>query len=167
MPSILIGARPKTKALDIKHGLLGVIEKGLDMHGRVAIAQMDIRRDYDSIAVLRVHRYFVNRGCDASAAACLLRLHCCPSGSLCWGVSCITIQGRTVGALTGTRTAGLLGRVPVEDVISKRHVFWEKLAFKTTSDTLALATYIDNIFSTGHSAEDAIAILQDCVTGCI
>ena len=132
------------------------------MHGRAAIAQMDIRRYYDSIPVVRIHHYLVNRGCSASAAACLLRLHCCPAVPLSWGVSCITIKGRTVGALTGTRTAGLLGRVPVEDVIQKRHHCWEKLAFKTTTDTLALATYVDNIFSTGHSAEDAVSILQDC-----
>ena len=42
--STFIGARPHTQTLDIMHGLQGVIEKGLDLHGRGAIAQMDIRR---------------------------------------------------------------------------------------------------------------------------
>ena len=115
--SVFIGAKPHTQTLDIMHGLQGVIEKGLDSHGSAAIAQMDIKRYYDSIPVLRIYRYLVNRGCDQSAAVCLLRLHTCPEVFLSFGGACTSIQGRTVGALTGTRTAGLLGRVPVEDVI--------------------------------------------------
>jgi len=162
VPSIFIGARPHTQTLDIMHGLQGVIEKGLDLHGRAAVAQMDIKRYYDSIPVLRIHRYLVSRGCCPSAAACFLRLHCCPSVSLSWGVASVTIAGRTVGALTGTRSAGLLGRVPVEDVIQQRHQVWEQYGFKTTTDVLALAIYVDNIFSTGSCAEDAVSILQDC-----
>ena len=43
-----------------------------------------------------------------------------------------------------------------------RYSAWEELPFKTDTDTIALATYVDNIFSTGHSAEDAFSILQDC-----
>ena len=36
------------------------------------------------------------------------------------------------------------------------------MSFKTDDSALALAVYIDNIFSTGTSADDAVAILQDC-----
>jgi len=66
------------------------------------------------------------------------------------------------GSPNFVRALNTHNRVPVEDVIQKRHHCWEKLAFKTTTDTLALATYVDNIFCTGHSAEDAVSILQDC-----
>ena len=65
-----------------------------------------------------------------------------------------------MGVLTGIRTAGLMGRI--EDVILKRHEVWEQLFFKTDADALALATYVDNLFSTGSCAEDAIAILSGC-----
>ena len=144
------------------HGLQSVIEKGLDMHGHAAIAQMDIRRYYDSIPVLRVFLYLLDLGADEGCAGCLLRLHCCPVVELCFGTGTVIVQGRSVGALTGTRTAGVLGRIPVEDVIQRRHREWEHFCFKTDTSQLALAVYIDNIFSTGSCAEDAIAILRDC-----
>ena len=57
VPSIFSGARPHTQTLDIMHGLQGVIEKGLDLHGHAAIAQMDVNRYYDSIPVLRIYRF--------------------------------------------------------------------------------------------------------------
>ena len=42
------------------------------------------------------------------------------------------------------------------------HHVWEQLCWKTDSCELALATYADNIFSTGSCSEDAVTILQDC-----
>lgn len=67
-----------------------------------------------------------------------------------------------MGVHTGTRTAGLIGRIPVEDVIQRRHPVWEITSFKTDQCSLALSTYVDNIFSTDTCAEDALAILEDC-----
>jgi hypothetical protein len=160
--SVFIGARPHTQTLDIMHGLQGVIEKGLDSHGQAAIAQMDIRRYYDSIPIVRIYRYLVGMDCSRARAACLLRLHCSTPIELSFDAGSIRVLSRTVGALTGTRTAGLLGRIPVEDVIKHRHSAWEQLSFKTDSCALTLATYIDNLFSTGTCAEDAVAILEDC-----
>ena len=52
--------------------------------------------------------------------------------------------------------------MPVEDVVQKRHHVWEQLCYKTDHVALALATYVDNIFSTGSCAEDAVAVLRDC-----
>ena len=123
---------------------------------------MDIKRFYDSILMLRIHRYLLHRGCDFRLAACLLRLHMCPAVLITFANCEVGIGSRTVGVLTGTRTAGLLGRIPVEDVIQKRHHIWEQYCFKTDHDALALATYVDNLFSTGRSVGEAVAILQDC-----
>ena len=67
--SIFIGAQPKTQTLDIMHGLQGVIEKGLDSFGQSAVAQMDIKRFYDSIKPLRIYRYLVRNGADPTVEA--------------------------------------------------------------------------------------------------
>ena len=115
------------------HGLQGVIEKGLDSHGQAAIAQMDVKRYYDSIPVVRIYHYWAGNQCNKAHAACLLRLHCCTPIDLSFRAGSTTITSRTVGVLTGTRTAGLLGRIPVEDVIKQRHHVWEQLSFKTDS----------------------------------
>ena len=160
--SVFIGARPFTQVLDIMHGLQAVIEKGLDSHGEAAVAQMDIKRYYDSIPTLRIFIFLAKASNNPAAAACLLRLHMCPIVALCFSNVCVNVTGRSIGVLTGTRTAGLVGRVPVEDIIHKRHHIWEEWCFRTDSSALALATYVDNIFSTGRSADDAVAILKDC-----
>jgi len=164
VPSVFFGARPKTQTLDIMHGLQGVIEKGLDRHGWAAIAQMDIRRFYDSLPVLLIYKHLLELCGELALAISLLRLHVCPVVSLGFGEARVSFATRTVGGLTGTRTAGLLGRVPVEDVVQCRHQVWEKSCFKTDEDFLALAVYIDNIFSTGCDADAAVSILVDCET---
>ena len=116
--SVFNGARPHSQTLDIMHGLQGVIEKCLDLHRLAAVAQMDIKRYSDSIPLVRVSRYLVCHGCSRAGAACLLRLHCCVPVALGFDAGEVKLQNCTIGVLTGTRTAGLRGRVPVEDVIT-------------------------------------------------
>ena len=142
--------------------LQGVIDKCLDSHGSAAIAQMDIRRYYGFVPILKIDRYLVEQGCDAASIACLLRFHCCTPLSLGSDAGAVRVASRTVGVLIGTHTAGLLGRMPVEDAIKQRHTVWEQLNFTTDQCFLALARFTDNIFSTGASAENAVAILQVC-----
>ena len=98
--SIFIGAMPQTQTLDIMHGLQSVIEKGLDSHSRSAIAQMDIRRYYDSIPLLRIYRYLVAKGCNPADVCWLLRLHYCPRITLCFSQVTADIGERTIGVLT-------------------------------------------------------------------
>ena len=139
------------------HGLQGVT----DLHGRAAIAQMDIRRFYDSLPLLRICRSLLSECTEQVLAISLLRLHICPLVHLSFGEASVTFPVRCVGALTGTRTAGILGRVPFEDVVRARHEVWERFCFKSDESLFALAVYIDNIFSTGRDADGAMSILQD------
>ena len=75
------------------------------------------------------------------ASACnqspsLARLSACP---LAFGEVSVTFPARSVGALTGTSTAGILGRVPVEDIAQARHNVWEGFCFKSDESLFALA----------------------------
>ena len=123
---------------------------------------MDIQRFYDSLPVLAICRHLITCSGEIALSMCLLRLHMCPVVVLSFSEVSVPFPVRTVGALTGTRTAGLIGRVPLEDVVQLRHSQWELSAFKTDRSVLALAVYVDNIFSTGRDADGAVAILQDC-----
>ena len=70
-------------------------------------------------------------------------------------------MGRTRGGLTGSRVAGALGRVPVEDVISHRAQQWSMWGFRTDSKVLTVASFVDKIYAVSNSLLGATRILDD------
>ena len=161
VPECFVGAIPGTQCLDAALGLQSVIEKGLDNFGAAAVAQSDIEKYYDSLPILRIMRWLTSRGVPANAAACAVRHQMCPTVVLKVGSSEVKIGGRTVGGMTGSRTAGFLGRVPVEAIIAERHSHWKPHGFQTGSSPLCLCTWVDNLFSASSSLAGAIYILED------
>ena len=162
VPDCFIGARPKTQCLDIAHGLQSVLEKGLDKFGDAAVAQCDIEKFYDSLPVLLIMRWLVSRGVPASRVACVVRHQMCPRVVLQFGGSEeVTVSNRTIGGLTGSRTAGFLGRIPVEAIIAERREFWTRFGFHAGNDVFSVCTWVDNIFSASDSLHGAISILED------
>eukprot|EP00746_Dinoflagellata_sp_MGD_P142543 gnl/MRDRNA2_/MRDRNA2_75497_c0_seq1.p1 gnl/MRDRNA2_/MRDRNA2_75497_c0~~gnl/MRDRNA2_/MRDRNA2_75497_c0_seq1.p1 ORF type:complete len:331 (+),score=52.39 gnl/MRDRNA2_/MRDRNA2_75497_c0_seq1:1030-2022(+) len=71
------------------------------------------------------------------------------------------INDRTIGALTGTRCAGVLGRVPVESIIADRAIRWQKWGYCAPDVKLTAQTYVDNVYSAGSSPDNAVAVLDD------
>ena len=156
-----IGALPKTQCLDVAHGLQCIIEKGLDEHGSAALAQSDIEKYYDSLPVLAIMRWLVQKGLHPGTAACLVRHQMCPHVLLACGSSEVAIKGRSIGGLTGSRIAGLLGRIPVESIVAERRGHWRQWAYEAGGDFFCLCTWVDNLFSASASLHGAINILED------
>ena len=71
------------------------------------------------------------------------------------------MRNRSSGTLTGSRVAGMLGRVPVESIIVERHHHWRQWGYLADTCTLTVSTYVDNLFSASRSLHGAIAILED------
>jgi len=161
IPGCFVGARPKTQCLDIAHGLQSVIEKGLDDFGRSAVAQSDIEKFYDSLPCLQVAQWLVAKGADEKHVACLLRHQMCPRVVLSVGTLEIAIDNRSIGGLTGSRTAGMFGRVPVESVMAERNHVWKQWGYKAGVDVLTVCSYVDNLFSAAASLHGAVSILED------
>ena len=161
VPECFIGARPGTQCLDIAHGLQTIIEKGLDKFGAAAVAQADIEKYYDSLPTLRIARWLIAHGAACSHAACLIRHQMCPHVILKCGDVEVEIANRTVGGLTGSRTAGFLGRIPVEATIADRLPSWRRHGFHTSELSLCMCTWVDNLFSASDSLDGAISILED------
>ena len=63
--------------------------------------------------------------------------------------------------MTGSRVAGVFGRVPVEATMWKRQAAWQVRGFGVHTGKLCVATYVDNLFSVSHSLRGAISILDD------
>ena len=103
----------------------------------------------------------IDRGADAHNAACLLRHQMCPQVVLCSGSVEVAVDGRSVGGLTGSRVAGMLGRIPVESTMVDRHHIWRRWGFKANGHILCACSYVDNLFSASSTLAGAIRILED------
>jgi len=161
LPECFVGARPKTQCLDVAHGLQSVIEKGLDDFGASAVAQCDIEKYYDSLPVLKIMWWLVDNGVAPGHAACLVRHQMCPQVVLKCGSAEAVVKNRTVGGLTGSRTAGFLGRIPVESIIADRCSRWRRLGYHAGQHVFCLCTWVDNLFSASDSLSGAISMLED------
>ena len=83
----------------------------------------------------------------ANHVAGLIRHQMCPRVVLNVGAIEIAIDGRSIGGLTGSRTAGTLGRVPVESTMVERCTFWKQWGYRAGEIVLSVCSYVDNLFS--------------------
>jgi hypothetical protein len=160
-----VGALPKTQPLEITHGLQSVIEKGLDDRGAAAVAQADIEKYYDSLPVVLVAQWLEHHGFCRSWCAAAVRMQLLPSVELAAGSVTVSIGHRSAGSLTGSRVAGALGRVPVEETMAARAHIWQCDGFPGPPGTvLTLASYVDNLFAASRTIPGAVRILEDAET---
>ena len=159
--SYLECAKKSRQPLDIVFPLALHIEKSLDQHSQGCVAQADIRAFYDNVQPLLVFEWLNRHGADGGTAACFLRLHCLPPIEMSVRETVVVIGRRSRGVLTGTRSAGIAGRIPLLDVSSQRSHVWSQWAAKYGSSTLACGSFVDNLFTAAHSVSEAVAILSD------
>ena len=164
-PECFVAARPYTQVLDVAHGIQSVLEKGIDDFGSAAAAQCDIQQYYDSLPILKLFLWLVERGFPLGLAAALIRHQVCPTVELHVGAAAATVLQRCIGGLTGSRIAGVLARIPVESIFAERAHIWKQWGFRYdcegSSRLLCAMSYIDNLFSVSKSPTGAIAILED------
>ena len=160
-PAYLECAKKGRQILDITFPLSQIIEKGLDDNSMAAIAQSDVKQFYDFIRPLDIFRWFVQKGGFIGAAYTFLRLHSVVQVALHAGSAIARIEGRCVGVLTGTRSAGTAGRIPILDCAMARLPAWVHRCYRIPGHAFALASFVDNLFATGFDAESAISILDD------
>ena len=103
--------------MDIAHGIRSAVEKALDNKSQGAVAQMDIQPYYDSLDALLLCRWLEEQGVPKHICATSLRLQLLPQVFLNSGGLRVPIALRTLGTLTGSRIAGVLGRIPEENTI--------------------------------------------------
>ena len=131
------------------------------MGGSAAIAQQDIKSFYDSLPILDIAVYLIEAGMPIAEVACLIRHQLCPKIIVRCSIEAKPVGHRTIGGITGSRVAGMLGRIPVEDILARRHQGWFQYGFRTTERVLMACSWVDNIYSAGSSAWSAIQILED------
>ena len=155
LPEIWEGALPRTQLQDIVGGLSAVVEKDLDLGSKAAISQSDVKQHYDNVSLLRVYFWLLQNGCNEALAAASLRQQLLPCIVLCVGQSSAHIGQRTKGAITGSRVAGSLGRIPVQASLRDNLSVLKSHAFEVEDKYFVACTFVDNVIFCGRSVWDA------------
>lgn len=153
---------------DIAHGSGPVIEKGLDQRGGTAVAQLGIQTFYDSAPTVRCCRWLESRGVSPALCAAVARHQLGLVVRVCCAGATSGMQCRAWGFLTGSRTAGAMGRVPVEEVFAMRSSDLVRWGYKLGAPTdrsapiLVAVAYVHNLYAVSARVGGAAAILDDC-----
>ena len=156
-----IGGLPRTQPLEITHCMSMIIEKGLDMESTGAVGTQDVRQYFDSVWLHLIYEWLVSKSVPINYCGEFLRHQLLPGVELVFGIQRVSIQGRVRGSLTGSRLAGLLARIPIEDVVSRCAHRWALFGFPTPLGTLKAATYIDNWIAPGRTPHGVVTILNE------
>lgn len=161
-----IAVVPHTQPLDIAHGISLSIEKMLDDFSKGGVAQSDVERCYDSLPLVRVMRWLEDRGMPHALAASCVRAQLLPQIDLVvstGGAPAVSRLGhRTGGTLTGSRVAGIAGRIPIEASICSVSSRLRPLAWPADAEAnrLTIAVYVDNLFAVGRRPSRPCALLK-------
>ncbi len=160
-PGVFFGAQKGTQVLDITHAAQLHLQKSGDQHGSGGMAQGDIATYYDQLNCMKIARWFVQQGGAIFWASAFIRIQALPKVCLTTGgSSCITIHHRGLGTLTGSRSVAAAGRIPVESVACSLSHRCDRYGVKTDSMTVSFASWVDNYYAFGSSAQNAIKIAE-------
>lgn len=160
-PEVFEAARPFTQPLDVSHSVSLLLEKGLDLQGQTAVASADIRQFFDHIDILRALQRLQVRQKRPGLAKAILRHQSNRALRVSLGSSEAQIAPRPIGALTGSRTAMSLGRIPVCDVLNQALPELRKRAMSIGTGPKSVASiYVDNLWTAAAKANDAIRNLE-------
>ena len=153
---VYVGAQRRTQVAELTKGLTLCVEKGLDSQGQIGIADADVQQFYDSVDMIIVFRWWLNRSLPPHVIATALRILVLPKVLLkCCGAT-VTPGRRTVGLFTGSRTAAAIGRIPILDVFLQKQAELRTNGFVTPSSTLFATSWVDNITTVSTSGVKAI-----------
>lgn len=138
-----------------------VIQKSLDDFSRGALLQTDIKQYYDHLSPVACARWMIARGCPSSLAAAAVRHQLCPAVHVKVGSFAAPAGQRARGSLTGSRTAGALGRVPVRDLHEQVASTCAARAYGPPGHEVILSTYVDNIMVVARDDTSAEAVLRE------
>ena len=76
-PGCVVAGTPGTQVLDISHAVQCVLEKGFDDFGNAAAAQCDIQQFYDSLPLILIFFWLVDKGVPSPLVAAAIRHQVC------------------------------------------------------------------------------------------
>ena len=140
------GARQGTQCLEIAASAHIALERFADDHGKGCMGQADVRRYYDSVDLLLVGRCLIARGVQSSIVRAFLIFQLLPSVVINSRLGSVAVHRRTLGTLTGSRSAGVLGQIPIFNVCELEEPFLQAHAWAACGDRSPALSWIDYLF---------------------
>ena len=160
-----VGAVAGTQPLDISFAISQMVEKSMDDFSRGAWASMDVRAYYDNLDLLLVAKWVVSAEvprCGRDIAAAVLRWQLLPSVIIDASIATVVIRHRTKGGLTGSRSAGAMGRIPVESSMCKISPAVRNWSYHLgTARGWSGASFVDNLFTFSHSVGGSLMVAAE------
>ena len=157
-PGTYVGARPRTQSCEIAVTVQIWVEKSLDAGSTGAIVQEDVRSHFDTLAMPLILHWLRRHKVDPALIGAAMRCQMMPEVVLqCQGAE-TSITGRATGGLTGSRVAGALARIPIEQTLSDVAAIAGSLGFDAGPVRLTFASYVDNIFILGKDGASAVLL---------
>ena len=153
-----IGARPGTQSAEIALAAQLWVEKALDCGSTGALVQEDVAGHFDTLAMPLIMQWLIKHHVDAALIGAAMRAQMLPEViTRCQAAEC-SISGRSTGGLTGSRVAGALARIPIEQTISDLAASARSQGFLAGSTRLTYASYVDNVFVLGKDGASAVLL---------
>ena len=108
------GGRRGIQPVEIPCAIQLACEKCQDFGIAAAFGQVDSLQHYDNLDICVIAAWLSDKGAPRELVAATVAFQMFSRVSLCLCGQKIIFDNRTTGALTGTRVAGQLGRVPIE-----------------------------------------------------
>ena len=159
-PSFLECAKKRRQIQDVTFAVAQHIEKGIDNHGRAAVCQADIKQYYDHLDPLKIWNWITHNLSEPGLATAILRLHVLPTAVISVGTAESWIQSRTSGMLTGSRSAGSAGRIPLMDAALALSPTWPGQAASYGQICCGLGTFVDNLVTLSINSRAGMALLD-------
>ena len=125
-----------------------------------AVAQADIKCYYDSLPFNRLIVWLCQNCFPPEVAATIVRHQLLSSMfiMLRGQTKELPLRDRAIGGVTGSRTAGQIARIPVEEAFRLFSRRWKDISFK---GAVAAACWVDNVYSFGRSGFHAVELLKE------
>lgn len=136
------------------------IEKGLDSRSEVAIAEGDIKSFYDLMDIFKVCTWMEEDNFYKPLIQAFAALQMLPCVVIKFRKLISSQLFRTKGGLTGTRNAGLAGKIILFDSCIKCSQMLYHLGWHVNGIVLSLSTWVDNLWSVSSNPIDACSIIS-------
>ena len=137
-----------------------LFERMSDHHSTGCVGQCDLRAFYDSVPALDVARWLLRHGFDRGTALAVLRFTACLPLRFSGVAEEFTMNCRSSGVLTDTRTASAMGRILVSIVVASCYEDLARTAYQAGDRKIVLSSWVDNLYVAATSPVACSAMLR-------
>lgn len=148
------------QSTDIVHSIFLIVEKSLDTQSRGCIVEGDLEQYYDKLDSIDFIENLKNLGVPEELLCAAVRFQLLPGIRFEILGRVVMIYRRTRGTLTGTRTAGKMGSMPIKDALTFNREVFKQLAYELEGDRFSGMSFVDNIYMPGNTVVNGVSAMR-------